>query len=106
MSPEILTAIISAVTTLLVSIGTWHVSMRQYREKNEKMVDGAIDAIKDSVTSNNAQVQEHLAIIDLKIETLSDRVDKHNNLVERMYAVEKSAELNEQEIEHLKEKFA
>ena len=74
MSAEIATAIISAVTTLLVSLGTWHVSMRQYRLKNGEMVTKAIDEVKDTVTSNNADIQQHLALIDLKIETLSIRV--------------------------------
>ena len=78
MSNEVLTAIISAITTLMVSIGTWHVSMRQYRAKNEEMVDRAISDIKDSVTKNHADTKEHLALIDLKIETLSNRVEKHN----------------------------
>lgn len=103
---EIITAIISAGTTLLVSIGTWHVSLKQYRAKNEDMIEKAISDIKDTMTEKNAEVQEHLSIIDLKVETLSERVDKHNNLVERMYKVENRTDLQDKEIEHLKEKVS
>lgn len=104
MPVEVITAIISAITTLLVSVGTWHVTMRQYRLKNEEMVNKAISDIKDTVTTNNAEIQEHLSIIDLKVGTLSDRVDKHNNLVERTYKLESDVKLNTSEINHLKER--
>lgn len=104
MTTEVLTALISAVTTLLVSMGTWNVTLRQYRAKNEDMVKKAISDVKDTVTQNNAEIQEHLSIIDLKVETLSNRVDKHNNLVERTYQLESDVKLNTSEINHLKER--
>lgn len=98
MSAEIVTAIISAVTTLLVSLGTWHVSMRQYRLKNSEMVTKAIDEVKDTVTANNADIQQHLALIDLKIQTLSDRVEKHNGVVERTYKLEQDSAVHSEQI--------
>ena len=98
MSAEIVTAIISAVVTLLVSIGTWHVTMRQYRLKNEGMVTKAIEDVKDTVTANNADIQQHLAVIDLKIETLSTRVDKHNQVVDRTIALERDVAVQTEQI--------
>lgn len=98
MSAEVITAIISAVTTLLVSLGTWHVTMRQYRLKNEGMVTKAIEDVKDTVTSNNADIQQHLAVIDLKIETLSNRVDKHNQVVERTTVLERDVAVQTEQI--------
>lgn len=98
MSAEVTTAIISAVTTLLVSIGTWHVSMRQYRLKNGEMVTKAIDEVKDTVTANNADIQQHLAVIDLKIETLSNRVEKHNGVIERTYKLEQETAVQTEQI--------
>ena len=106
MNTEVITAIISGAVTLLVSLGTWHVSMRQHRVKTQASMIEAMDDVKDTMTANISDIQSHLSIIDLKIETLSDRVDKHNDLIDRMYAVEKASELNGQEIEHLKEKLA
>lgn len=104
MSTEVLTAIISAVTTLLVSIGTWHISMHQYRAKNESMVRDAIEDVKDTVTKTTADTQEHLAVIDLKIETLSERVEKHNQVIDRTRELEKTVAINSNDIEHLKER--
>jgi hypothetical protein len=98
MSAEVITAIISAVTTLLVFIGTWHVTMRQYRQKNSEMVTKAIDEVKDTVTANNADIQQHLAVIDFKIETLSTRVDKHNQVVDRTIALERDVAVQTEQI--------
>ena len=106
MSTEIITAIITGVTTLLVSIGTWHVSMKQYRAKTNESIAAAIEAIKDTVTENNAKVQEHLSIIDYEVKTLSERVDKHNNLIDRTYKLEADVKLNTSEINHLNEKVS
>lgn len=104
-SIEIIKTLITAGTTLLVSLGTWHVSMRQYRAKNEGMVKDAIEDVKDTVTKTNASTQEHLAIIDLEIKTLSERVEKHNRVIERTFDLEKSVALNSQEINHIKEQI-
>ena len=106
MTAEIVTAIISAVTTLLVSLGTWHVSMRQYRLKNSEMVTKAIDEVKDTVTSNNADIQQHLALIDLKIQTLSDRVEKHNGVIERTYKLEQDSAVQAEQIADIRSRLA
>lgn len=106
MSAEIVTAIISAVTTLFVSLGTWHVSMRQYRLKNGEMVTKAIDEVKDTVTSNNADIQQHLALIDLKIQTLSDRVEKHNGVIERTYKLEQDSAVQAEQIADIRARLA
>ena len=98
MPAEVITAIITAITTLLVSLGTWHVSMRQYRLKNMDIVTKAIDDVKDAVTANNADIQQHLAVIDLKIQTLSDRVEKHNGVVERTYKLEQETAVHTEQI--------
>ncbi len=103
-SIEVIKTLITAFTTLLVSLGTWHVSMRQYRMKNETMVRDAIEDVKDTVTQTNADTQEHLAIIDLKIETLSERVEKHNQVIDRTRELEKTVAINSNDIEHLKER--
>ena len=98
MPAEVLTAIITAITTLLVSLGTWHVSMKQYRLKNMDIVTKAIDEVKDTVTANNADIQQHLAVIDLKIETLSNRVEKHNGVIERTYKLEQETAVHTEQI--------
>ena len=106
MSTEVITATITAVTTLLVSIGTWHISMKQYRAKTNESIAAAIESIKETVTENHAQVQVHLAEIDLEIKTLSERVEKHNQVLDRTHELEKNVALNTNEINHLKEKVS
>lgn len=98
MSTEVATAIISAVTTLLVSIGTWNVTMRQHREKTQQDMNKALDEVKDTMTVSNANIQQHLSIIDLKIETLSNRVEKHNGVIERTYKLEQESAVHTEQI--------
>ena len=45
-----------------------------------------------------AENDKNIALIQKDIRMLSDRVDKHNNLVERMYSVETKLAVMEQEI--------
>lgn len=45
-----------------------------------------------------AQHEKTIALIDYKLEELTKRVDKHNNVVERVYELEQQAEVNEERI--------
>lgn len=76
------------------------------------MTDGTISAlISGGVTllicmlNNNAQARkieaQHdktIAIIEVKLSELSDRVDKHNSVVERTYKLEQDTALQEEKI--------
>lgn len=106
MSTEVATAIISAVTTLLVSIGTWNVTMRQHREKTQQDMNKALDEVKDTMTASNANIQQHLSIIDLKIETLSNRVEKHNGVIERTYKLEQETAVQTEQIKVVNHRLA
>ena len=50
------------------------------------------------IVNNRFQHNKTLALIDYKLTELSKRVDKHNNVVERTYELEKVAELHEEKI--------
>jgi hypothetical protein len=41
-------------------------------------------------------------LTNYRIEQLEKKVEKHNNLVERMYDLEKKVAIDEEEIDHLK----
>lgn len=103
----IICALISAATTLVVSIGTWHVSIKKdrekakdelkqelikYHEKNREEIqnirDNDLREIRDDLTSMGANLQQKIAVIDEQIRQLSDRVEKHNGVIERMYRCE------------------
>lgn len=101
MSETIICALISAAVTLLVSIGTWHFSVKKDRDKakeelrttltsniNELKAD--LESLKDDVTTGNSTVRNEISLVNLKIETLSERVEKHNNVIERVYKLEQA----------------
>lgn len=91
----VLNTVISSAISLAVAFGTWHVSMKKDREKQvdevktilnnhrEEYLTG-IQEVKDDVAKTNS----HIGIIDEKISTLSDRVERHNNVIERTYHLE------------------
>ena len=109
MSETIITALISAVASLFVAFGTWHVSMRVDRQKQTAEVLGKLEAdreeylsgirgVQDDITGVNATIQTQIALIEQKIDVLSDRVDKHNQVIDRTRELEKAAVLHEEQI--------
>lgn len=54
-------------------------------------------------SKTTAVMQEQIKSIKEEINTLSNRVDKHNNLVERMAKVEDSTKSAHHRIDHLEE---
>lgn len=109
MTEAIITALISACASVLVAFGTWHVSLKKDREKQTEEVKSMLVAhreeylkgirdVQDDVTQVNATVQTQIALIEQKIDTLSDRVDKHNNIVERMYHLEECDAVRQEQI--------
>lgn len=55
-------------------------------------------AILVCVINNRFQSSKTLALLDLRLKTLEDKVDKHNNLVERVYQLEQQTALQEEKI--------
>ncbi len=120
MDTAIITTIITAATTLVVSMGTWHVTAKQarkkeaeelraemtkliesYREELSKTIHGVGDDVKvlaGTVSDLNKTVEKRIAVVDMKIETLSERVEKHNNVIERTYKLEERTEVQEERI--------
>ena len=120
----IICAIISALTTLLVSIGTWHFSAKKdrekqredikaelikYHEKNREEIrdirDNDLKEIRDDISTLVASFQQKLAMIEQKIALIennldiySQKVDKHNNVIERVYRCEDTDRLLEEKI--------
>lgn len=124
MDTAIICAIISGAVTLLVSIGTWHFSAKKdrdktredikaelikYHEKNrEEITDirqNDLREIRDDLSSMGANLQQKIAVIELElthtradVNTLSNRVEKHNNVIERVYHCEDTDKLLEEKI--------
>ncbi|MBE6851758.1 MAG: hypothetical protein E7504_08585 [Ruminococcus sp.] len=48
--------------------------------------------------NNHSQQEKTRALIEYKLDALTKRVDKHNNVVERTYALEKKSEVQAEQI--------
>ena len=124
MPTEIWCALIAGVVTLATSIGTWHFSAKKDRDKTredllkqlndyyQKNRDAIMDIrqndlrdIRDDVTNMGANLQQKIAIIESElghtrndITTLSARVEKHNNVIERVFRLEETDKLLDEKI--------
>lgn len=109
MSEAIITTIITAAASLIVAFGTWHISMKKDREKQTEEVKQILNdhreeyltqirSVKDDITGINSNVQTQIALIDQKIDVLSDRVDRHNNVIERTYKLEQLTAVHTEKI--------
>ena len=106
--PLLNTAISSAIS-LVVAFGTWHVSMKKDREKQTEEVKkmltdhreeylAGIRSVQDDVSQVQSTVQNQIGILEIKLDTLSERVEKHNGVIERTFALEKESALHEEQI--------
>ena len=105
----VLNTIISSVISLVVAFGTWHISMKKDREKQmdevkdmlmdhrEEYLKGIRD-VQDDVSQVQSTVQSQIGIIEFEIKTLSERVEKHNGVIERTVQLEKESALHTEQI--------
>lgn len=109
MSETIITTLITAVSTLLVTFVTCYFTIRKDREKQVEEIKGILNKhreeylsgirdVQDDITHVNSTVQQQIAIIELKIDTLSERVDKHNSVIERTFKLEQQTAVHEEKI--------
>ena len=101
----VLNTVITSIISLLVAFGTWYVTMRKDREKqtaevieklNEHRTEylGRIGEVKDMVK----EVQHKTDLTDQKMDTLTDRVNKHNHFMERLAEVEQTTAVQTEQI--------
>lgn len=128
MPTEVITALIaggaSFLCTLVTAIGAFQVSVRKdrdkakeelkaelikYHEKNRDEIkeirERDLREIREDVTNMGANLQQKIAVLELElghtrndIITLSTRVEKHNNVIERVYHCEDQDKLLEEKI--------
>ena len=76
----------------------------QHRRKEERVETIISSCISAAVTllvcliSNHSQNEKTRALMEYKLEELTKRVDKHNNVVERTYSLEQKAVVQEEQI--------
>lgn len=87
MSEAVLVALLSGGLTLAGTVLTVILSHRSTistLEKNSELAD--------------QEIKGQMAVINNKIETLSGRVEKHNQMVERTFALEQKAAVLEEQV--------
>lgn len=105
--------LISSGISLIVAFGTWHITMKKDREKQTEEVKEVLDKhreeylsgiqeVKDEVSSIKSTVQLNQAVTNEKIDTLSDRVERHNNVIERTFKLESEMAVAKEEISVVK----
>lgn len=58
-------------------------------------------AIVVCLINNRYQNSKTLALLDLRLQTLEEKVDKHNSMIERVYELEKKTDVQEEKISNL-----
>lgn len=84
---SIMTVIIPSILTLVGCM----INNNVQRAKEQHQIEMSIQAV-------NANYDKSTALIQAHIEELSERVNKHNNLIERMYKVEDRLNIVEHDI--------
>ena len=83
----IITTMISVAGSLAVAWGTWNVA----RKKEHDEIVALLEEQK-----NETKLQ--IALIQKDIQTLSDRVNLHNGVIERTYVLEQKTAVQEEQI--------
>lgn len=60
-----------------------------------------IVAIVVCLINNRYQNSKTLALLDLRLKQLEEKVDKHNSMIDRVYELEKKTEVQEEKLSHL-----
>ena len=96
--------VIGSVLTFIFEIKKLRVEQAKYqeevRESHQKQFDelkdavnGKIDGLEDSIKEMKFEYEKQTALTTEKLSQLEKKQDKHNNLIERMYAAEKDIEV-------------
>ena len=88
--------IASALIGAVVAIVTCLINNNTQRAKEQHSIEMQIAAV-------NANYDKSTALIKKEIQDLSERVNKHNNLIERMYKCEDRLNIVEHDIQDIKD---
>lgn len=99
MSEAIIVALVTGGLSLIGTIVTVLVTNRQTLaalDKKSELSDAKLDA----------KLERHQAVTDTKIDELTQKVERHNNMIERTYQLEGRMNEAEHDIRDLKERVA
>lgn len=105
MDASLTGVIITQVTAILIASGGWYFGAKKDREKTREVMKQEIQDLKNDVTDMGANLQSKIALLELSldhtredIKTLSNRVEKHNGVVERVFHLEDTDKLLDEKI--------
>ena len=105
MDNSVIGVIITQIGAILVASGGWYFGAKKDREKTRELMSKDIQDLKNDLTEMGANLQSKIAVIELQLahtrddlNTLSARVEKHNNVIERVYRLEDTDKLIEEKI--------
>lgn len=105
MDSSVIGVIITQIGAILVASGGWYFGAKKDREKTRELMAKEIQDLKNDVTEMGANLQSKIAVIELQLahtrddlNTLSARVEKHNNVIERVYRLEDADRLLDERI--------
>lgn len=95
MSDTIIVAVISLIGTVVTVLAANRHTLAEIEKKSE-LSDIRLDA----------KLEKHQAVTDTKIEELTRKVERHNNMIERTYQLEGRMNEAEHDIKDLKGRVA
>ena len=112
MSEAGIIAVITAVLTFAASVYSAARVSHDNRDKTIRAVEDAIRSVKEESKAQDQEIhaeillmkQETAGALDLirkDITTLSDRVEKHNSVIERVYKLEQDSAVQAEQIKGL-----
>lgn len=101
----ILSAIISGVVTLVVCLINNNYqrkrdekSRKDTKKKEQADITERLEEIKDAQNEFKTQIHNEIEMVKYQLSELTKHVDKHNNVIERTYELEKQTEIQEEKI--------
>lgn len=105
MDSSVIGVIITQIGAILVASGGWYFGAKKDREKTRELMQKEIQELKADVADMGANLQQKMAIVELEvghsrndINTLSNRVEKHNHFDSRIEHLEGTDSLLEEKI--------
>lgn len=101
----IITAAISAAASLIVCLINNNFQRKRdkstiAREKEQQQADltAHLEEIIANQDDSTTRIRNEIGMVEYKLSELSKHVEKHNNVIERTYELEKRTELQEEKI--------
>ncbi len=96
MTDGIISAIISGVVTLAVCMINNNTQSKKIKSQHDLTVQEVISKQNSTIQEITLKQENTINLIDYRLTELSERVDKHNSVVERTFELEKNMKLEEE----------